>query len=320
MAATIYKFKPKQKPRDLRDIIEKAFMVLFVAKKESTIQSDRYAIAPWFKYKGYIIPTELDVLEYIDYARKDLNHANKTIKTALIRLRKGYKSLGVASHFTSAITMVRTSSMPERRVLNAIPFEKVHELIRKPANPRDRCFIALMIGGALRISEALNLKVGDVRYTNQNSLYVRLESTKVGVPAHQAIGKEFRPYIDAYLATRLAEGAADTNPLLTTYTKQGKPLNKRPHRRYAYKMFKGYVRKCGLSSISPHSCRATSITKLLVDKITSREVREFSRHSSVSMVEIYDKRYFGVDDSPAHDLSFSDDHVKKPLDSEVGED
>lgn len=60
---------------------------------------------------------------------------------------------------------------------------------------------------------------------------------------------------------------------------------------------------------TPHSARATAITKLLADGVPHREVQEFSRHSSVRMVERYDKRVLFGD--IGRDLCFSVDGSKK---------
>ena len=56
--------------------------------------------------------------------------------------------------------------------------------------------------------------------------------------------------------------------------------------------------------VSPHSARATAITKLLSDGFSHREVQEFSRHASIQMVEVYDKRRISIDDNPASDLDY----------------
>ena len=72
-----------------------------------------------------------------------------------------------------------------------------------------------------------------------------------------------------------------------------------------YSLFTQYCRLAGASKyITPHSARATAITKLLADGIPHRQVQEFSRHSSVQMVEVYDKRRIGVEENPAKDLDF----------------
>lgn len=310
MAATVIPFRRKSDnatdPERLR--IEKAFEILYLAKKASTVQADKYAIKPWFTFHGYIIPKEEDVLRYIDHAREKLNHTNRTIKTALIRLRKGFETFDVADHFTKGLTLVKTSHFPEKRNITAIPFDKVMRLVECPGKSaqglRDAAHIALMLGGGLRITEALTLTVARIRTTEKGALYVRLDRTKKGTPAEQAIAPSFAQYVYKYLERRLKEGAKPDDVFLTSYNDKGKPTNTQRNRRNATRSFQAYAKKCGIDKISPHSCRATAITKLLHDNKTYREVQEFSRHSSVQMVERYDKRYFGVDDSPAQDLSF----------------
>jgi integrase len=59
--------------------------------------------------------------------------------------------------------------------------------------------------------------------------------------------------------------------------------------------------------VTPHSARATAITKLLTDGIPHREVQAFSRHASIQMVEHYDKRRFDVERSPAKGLEFDEE-------------
>jgi integrase len=77
-----------------------------------------------------------------------------------------------------------------------------------------------------------------------------------------------------------------------------------------YLLFKQYCMAAGAGMhATPHSARATAITKLLADGIPHREVQEFSRHSSIQMVEWYDKRRFSVEESPAKELSYG---PKKP--------
>jgi integrase len=56
--------------------------------------------------------------------------------------------------------------------------------------------------------------------------------------------------------------------------------------------------------VTPHSARATAITRLLEQGFSHREVQEFSRHSSVLMVEKYDKRRFSLDESPGKKIFY----------------
>jgi integrase len=77
-----------------------------------------------------------------------------------------------------------------------------------------------------------------------------------------------------------------------------------------YLLFKQYCMAAGAGMyVTPHSARATAITKLLSDGVPHRVVQEFSRHASIQMVEWYDKRRFDVEQSPAKGLVYG---KKKP--------
>jgi len=296
------------KPLDAdREAIDAAFSVLFVGKKESSIAADRNAVSHWFRWFGYNIPSRADILRYIDHARKDLHHSNKTIRGAFVRLRRGFEPFGLRDEFTAAMRLVRISSTPERREIKLIPFERLGRVLESPdvntpRGRRDRCLVALLIGGGLRISEALALKIGDVRFTPAGTLYVRLEDTKCGTPAVQAISPRCASIVSELADIRRAESDASA-PLLTSYNHRGKPNDLPVLRRNASRKFSQLARKVGVRA-STHSCRATAITKLLADGIPHREVQEFSRHASVAMVEVYDKRTFGIDQSPSGRLDF----------------
>src|SRR5690606_33198787 len=74
-----------------------------------------------------------------------------------------------------------------------------------------------------------------------------------------------------------------------------------------YNLFKRYCVLAGVTTeVSPHSARATAITRLLDQGLPHREVKEFSRHASIQMVELYDKKRRSVDESPARGLDYGD--------------
>jgi integrase len=290
--------------------IEKSFAAQLIGKKQSSAYSDENSTSHWFRWYGHTLPAQTDILRYIDHARSSLNHSNKTIRGALVRLRRGFKPWGLYSDFTEAMRLVKTSSTPERVEIKLIPFADVPRLVNAPnrntrIGRRDAALFALLFGGALRISEALGLKLSDVRQTPAGTMFVRLGITKAGTPAVQAIIDQFAPVILECLAFRLTEGACPDSPLITYYGKDDAPTNSHMERRNASKrIFERWCKKLGIAA-SPHSARATTLTKMLADGKTYREVQEFSRHASIQMVEVYDKRTFGIDDSPGRNLSFT---------------
>jgi integrase len=278
-----------------------------LAKKASSIDADRNAVSHFFKWHGLVVPDATAPFRYIEHAKKNLKHSNKTIRRALVTLRRVFEPWGLHKDFTMAMRRVPISSTPERRIIRLIPEERLFELLtafdlKTVQGRRDQCLIALMIGGALRISEALALTLEDIKKTLKGTTYVRLNDTKANVPAHQALVPEMAEIVNRFLAERSTQ-SSETNFFITTYQENSAPTELHWDRRNATEAFYRACRRIKLKA-SPHSCRATAITMLLKRGIQHREVKDFSRHKSVAMVEVYDKREFGLDECVSQKLSF----------------
>lgn len=113
--------------------------------------------------------------------------------------------------------------------------------------------------------------------------------------------------VQAYLRNRLSEGAANNDPYLVRYSVNGpvKLLS-----RCARSLFKKLAVQVGLPrSITPHSGRATAATRLLEKGYDYRQVQEFLRYTSTSMVAVYDKRAFGGTHAPGLELDYDEEPV-----------
>lgn len=200
-----------------------------------------------------------------------------------------------------------------KRPTQMIDFELVMEIVCAPPSDtakgrRDRAILATLFGGGLRRGEVVALRIGDVKRTPSGTTYLYLRHTKAKKDAEQALPTWAANHLWELIHDRKKNGATDADFLFVGFSGKGgtavttKPMSDTG----VYLLFKQYCMAAGAGShATPHSARATAITKLLADGIPHREVQEFSRHSSIQMVEWYDKRRFGVEDSPAKDLSYS---------------
>lgn len=158
---------------------------------------------------------------------------------------------------------------------------------------RDRAILCLLFGGGFRRAEVVGLRISDIRLVGGYCL-VRLWKTKNGDVCDQGIPSWAFRAVAEHIKLRVAEGVSHDAPLFDSLTDSG-----------LYKIFKRYCNRCGFRTrFSPHSARATAITKLLTDGHDYRAVQEFSRHSSVYMVEVYDKRFVRREDNPANLLDY----------------
>jgi site-specific recombinase XerD len=200
----------------------------------------------------------------------------------------------------------------KKRPTEMVDFKVVKRILalpdlQQPKGLRDQAVLSALFGGALRRSEAAALRVGDVRKTRHGTVYLYLRSTKAKRDAEQALPAWAAEPITRLVRARLKEGAREQDFLFVSYTgRAGRtPSARGVSSSGIYDLFKKYCQAAGAGKlVSPHSARATAITRLLASGIPHREVQEFSRHASVQMVELYDKRRIGVDENAAKDLEF----------------
>jgi integrase/recombinase XerD len=200
----------------------------------------------------------------------------------------------------------------KKRPTEMVDFKLVKKILALPDTRtlkglRDLAVLSALFGGALRRGEAAALRLGDVRKTRHGTVYLYLRSTKARRDAEQALPRWAAEPIVKLAAAMARAGAKDSDFLFTSFTGQaGKtPAKGGVSSSGIYDLFKRYCAQAGAGkTVSPHSARATAITRLLAEGIPHREVQEFSRHKSVQMVELYDKRRIGVDENAAKDLEY----------------
>ncbi len=249
----------------------------------------------------------------------DATQSNATIHKKFAALRRIYRML-IASNLGIAENPFEADKVPpppkdagRKRPTQMIDFDLVMEIVSIPnvqtqKGRRDRAILATLFGGGLRRSELVGLRIGDVKKTSAGTTYLYLRHTKAKRDAEQALPSWAAAHLWELIKERRQGGAMDGDYLFVGFTGKGgqtgttKPMSDTG----VYLLFKQYCMAAGAGShATPHSARATAITKLLADGISHREVQEFSRHSSIQMVEWYDKRRFSVEESPAKELTYT---------------
>ena len=248
----------------------------------------------------------------------DATQSNATIHKKFAALRRIYRML-VSSNLGIAENPFEADRVPpppkdagRKRPTEMIDFDLVMEIVaipdaKTPKGRRDKAILAILFGGGLRRSEVVGLRIGDIKKTSSGTTFLYLRHTKAKKDAEQALPRWAAEYLWELVREIKTTGAMDGDYLFVGFTgKGGQTITTKPMSDTGlYLLFKQYCMAAGAGAhATPHSARATAITKLLADGIPHREVQEFSRHSSIQMVEWYDKRRFSVEESPAKDLSY----------------
>jgi integrase len=266
----------------------------------------------WRDLRYHNISDYLDFLRHRPgvYSPSNTKYSNKTIRQHLVFTSAVLREKGVNSDiFIPALRLVPTSKAPQKRRTDKVPFSEVLKLFEAvPDNNsglRNKAYMALCFGGALRTSEATNLMIGDLKRSEKGTFYVHISDTKNNQAENQIIAASLVSHIERYLAVRLKEGAKDNDPFLTGYDcTNTTPTNKKIGRKRVWEMFWELTERVLKKPMGTHSMRATAISKLIDDGVPYRKIMEFSRHKSLPMVETYNKNIVGIDDNPGKELAF----------------
>lgn len=251
--------------------------------------------------------TEQDVFSYWDHL-KARHLGSATLRNQMKCLRSMFEYLKKRGHIQinpfeqAAIRMPREFSDPRRKT-EAVEFEKVLELCNMPHHCtldgiRDRAFLAMLFGGGLRLSEAQNLRMSDVRaYVARDGgtyIYLVLREPKGGFNEEQPLPHWAAERVLRLVEQRHAENAGLEDFLMVGYRASGVPKEKSLHLRTLSRLFHRYRKLAGLpGTITPHSGRVTAITRLYDRGVGIKEIQKFARHSFMSTTE----RYIRLEDS-----------------------
>lgn len=261
--------------------------------------------------------TQADILTFIDWLKKRPGQAVKgkpagTLAMSSVRLRIDvlaglYRAFAdynlIKIHpITKAITR-QCRVRRQVRPTEIFDFDKARQMINMPSRftrpgIRDRAMLSCFIAGGLRRNEVTKLTLGDCRLTNKGTFYLLLRDTKSQedqIVAFHGWGAE---PIGRLIEQRKSEGGTNDDPLFINYRGRDSTPGKALCESTVYRSFKRWCAKAGLNPVrySPHSARATAITKALSEGKDYGTVKKFSRHSSITMVEQYDKRYLSADE------------------------
>jgi len=150
-----------------------------------------------------------------------------------------------------------------------------------PSNPfllRDKALLELLYGSGLRISEAMDLNLDDIRKNVSHIRVIGKGQKERVVPLSDTCRAAMNLWLDA------RRTMDDADPQALFIGKQGKRLN----RRQAARIVEEYAERVGIPQhISPHDLRHSFATHLLEGGADLRTVQELLGHSRISTTQRY---------------------------------
>jgi len=222
--------------------------------------------------------TEADFEKYLASRRREL--ADLTLFHEFQLLRRFLRSQGIEITFKLRASRKTKNHIDPNTFLTDEEFER---LLKACKNPRDQALLMILRETGLRISEALNLNIEDVKFKRDVvELYIR-NSAKTGEPRYVTCLKAI-----PYLRTWLSVHPTKENPKSPLFVSlKGEP--RRLDYRSADKELKRIVKRAGINKrVHFHLFRHMVATELLSLNLSEEIVRKFLGWASGSrMVKNY---------------------------------
>jgi integrase/recombinase XerD len=142
---------------------------------------------------------------------------------------------------------------------------------------RDRAILELMYASGLRVSEAANVRIGDIDVDAGILTTTGKGSKTRRVP----VGSSAIEWVKSYLALRRKKENIEIDNLFVTTA--GLPID----RQTIYLAITGYARNCGLEGVSPHTLRHSFATHLVQNNADIRSVQKMLGHADISTTQVY---------------------------------
>jgi integrase/recombinase XerD len=149
---------------------------------------------------------------------------------------------------------------------------------------RDRALLALLYGGGLRVSEAIDLAIGDINLniSSADRPGIMRVSGKGNKERLVPLGGVAAQRVEAWIEMRAKKFIQPPTQLLLS--KSGRPLD----RHFAYRAVKKYASQVAITqNMHPHILRHSCATHLLLGGGDLRSVQEFLGHADLRTTEHY---------------------------------
>lgn len=227
------------------------------------------------------------VNKYVNYLREDKKYAASTIARKLAAVKSFLHYLHNANtiEFNPA-TEVNSPKVKKSQPL-AISHNDITRLLAEPSKSttpkslRDKAIMELLYATGMRVTELIELNVGDIDLTANVAVCGIEGKRKRTVPIGEVVG---------HLSRYIEDGRPN---LETVGNEEALFLNHRGHRltrQGLWLIIKGYVNAVGIDgAVTPHTLRHSFAAHLLNSGAKLKEVQQRLGHANLSTTQVYQR-------------------------------
>lgn len=247
---------------DVQDFIDE---LAYRKLKGSTIKAKLSACSSFYEYLLSFRSNEIDI--------KLLNF--NPFKNGIIKQEKSKKIIKNDAHITETLTNDEL-----QRLYSVINLETLKGV-------RDYAIIKLMVNGALRRSELVNLKIKDI-YEREFEYWIHIEQGKGNKNRDNFINADVVKSVERYLLSTGRSIKDKSNDFIFKGLSANGLNNNKLSTDAVKQLIEKYCNKAGIKKrISPHSFRHKAVTTLLENNVKPELVMEFCGHASINTTMRY---------------------------------
>jgi len=228
--------------------------------------------------------SQATIVAYLMYLRKQ-GKATATIARRLVALKAFYQFLVKENYVTKDPTNDLSSPKLERKLPKVLTVDEVERLLNQPDartlnGKRDKAMLEVLYATGIRVSELVNLNVGDLDLKEGFLRCMGKGSKERIVP----MGEIAKRAVEQYIHDARPKLISDSRERALFVNHHGKRLT----RQGFWKIVKKYAAMAQIrKEITPHTLRHSFATHLLENGADIRAVQEMLGHADISTTQIY---------------------------------
>jgi len=228
----------------------------------------------------------VNVSKYVIHLSRDKNFSDRSLARAISSIRGFFKFLLEDDYIIPEMLEILEPVKLKKALPVFLTYEELQRLFSvvdtsTASGFRDRTILELFYSSGLRVSELIDLKLGNIFRKKQLLLVFGKGSKERVVPYSDDAAVYLHEYIDRMRYQLMKKG--DFNEYVFLNNRGGKLT-----RQGVWKKLKEFAALAGITKdISPHKLRHTFATHLLEGGADLRSVQMLLGHSSINTTEIY---------------------------------
>ena len=239
------------------------------------------------KYREKHDPEDINIEDIRSYlASLKRNHISSTSQSRKLSAMKSFhKFLMLEKYVTKNVAKLIQNPKQEKKLPTVLSIEEVENLLNvlsddSPLELRNKTMIELAYSSGLRVSELVDLKLGNL-HLNNGFIEIFGKGNKERIVP---VGEEAIYLINKYLETARLLYVNNKSKDYVFLTRRGTNMS----RQMFFEIIREKAKLAGITKeISPHKLRHSFASHLLERGIDLRLIQELLGHESISTTEIY---------------------------------